>query len=248
LSILAGHAVPYFKTAYSLLDVIITSVYLIALLFIFDKYEAIKEDQKRRLHEMNVNLEQTVRARTWELTQANEALKNERHLLEEISSTDQLTGLFNRYKFEDLFNFELLQARRHKTEISIILLDIDHFKSVNDTYGHNRGDAVLKAFAAVLKSSVRSSDVVVRWGGEEFIVFAPKTSLEQAYQLAEMIRKKVKNTEMPHANYLTVSIGVASVAEEDSLETLIHRADRALYRAKGLGRDKVEVEMSPPAA
>jgi diguanylate cyclase (GGDEF)-like protein len=248
LSILAGHAVPYFKTAYSLLDVIITSVYLIALLFIFDKYEAIKEDQKRRLHEMNVNLEETVRARTWELIQANDALKNERRLLEEISSTDQLTGLFNRYKFEDIFNFELRNGFHHKTESSITLLDIDFFKPVNDTHGHNIGDAVLKAFAGVLKSSVRSSDVLVRWGGDEFIIFSPKTSLEEARQLAEIIRQKVKSTVLPYVGHLTISLGVASTTEQESLESLIHRADRALFRAKSQLGDNVEVEMSPHAA
>lgn len=248
VSILAGHALPYFATAYSLLDVIITCVYLIALFFIFDKYEAIKEDQKARLKQLNTNLEGQVRERTWELLQANNSLKNERVLLEELSSTDHLTGLCNRHKFEDLFNFELQQARRHNTEISIILLDIDHFKPVNDTYGHNRGDAVLREFASVLKSSVRSSDVVVRWGGEEFIVFAAKTSLQQAQQLAESIRQKVRGTELPHVGQLTVSLGVASVAAQDSLETLIHRADRALYRAKELGRDNVVVEASPPTA
>jgi diguanylate cyclase (GGDEF)-like protein len=244
LSIGAGHALPYVDTAYSLVDILTTSLYLIALFFIFDKYEAIRDEQKLRLEQLNMHLEQEVLDRTRDLQQANSALQAERQLLENLSSTDQLTGLYNRHKFEDLFQFELNQALRYKTGISIILLDIDYFKSVNDNFGHNVGDTVLKELASVLRSSVRSSDVVVRWGGEEFVVFAPKTTLEQARQLAEAIRQKVKSATLTEVGHLTTSLGVASLTAGDSLESLVHRADRALYRAKDLGRDNVQIEMN----
>lgn len=186
--------------------------------------------------------ETEIQERTKALRLANQALENEKTTLANLSATDRLTGLYNRYKFEDLFEFEKNQMLRHNTQLSIILMDVDFFKSVNDNNGHNVGDAVLKELALILRASVRSSDVVVRWGGEEFIIFTPKTTLEQAQQLAETIRNNVKNTAFPHGNPLTASFGVTSFAEDDGLETLIQRADRALYRAKELGRDNVQIE------
>lgn len=185
--------------------------------------------------------EAEIQKRTHVLQQANRALENEKQTLTNLSSTDKLTGLYNRYKFEDLFEFEKSQMLRHNTQLAIILLDIDFFKEVNDTKGHNVGDAVLKEVALILRASVRNSDVVVRWGGEEFIVFTPKTTLEQAQQLAETIRANVKNATFSHGRQLTASFGVTSFEEEDKLETLIQRADRALYRAKELGRDNVQI-------
>jgi diguanylate cyclase (GGDEF)-like protein len=190
--------------------------------------------------------EEEIQQRTRALQQANKVLENEKQTLANLSSTDRLTGLYNRYKFEDLFEFEKSQMLRHKTQLSIILLDIDFFKSVNDTDGHNVGDAVLKEFALILRASVRSSDVVVRWGGEEFIVFTPKTTLEQAQQLAETIRDNVKKAFFSHGRQLTASFGVTSFEDEDGLETLIQRADRALYRAKELGRDNVQIDRYNP--
>ena len=186
--------------------------------------------------------EAEIQKRTRVLQQANRELENEKQTLTNLSSTDKLTGLYNRYKFEDLFEFEKSQMLRHNTQLAIILLDIDFFKSVNDTKGHNVGDAVLKEVALILRASVRNSDVVVRWGGEEFIVFTPKTTLEQAQQLAETIRDNVKNASFSHGRQLTASFGVTSFEEEDKLETLIQRADRALYRAKELGRDNVQID------
>ena len=186
--------------------------------------------------------EAEIQKRTRALQQANKALENEKETLANLSSTDRLTGLYNRYKLEDLFDFEKSQMLRHNTQLAIILLDIDFFKAVNDTKGHNVGDAVLKEVALILRASVRSSDVVVRWGGEEFIVFTPKTTLEQARQLAETIRGNMKNASFSHGHQLTASFGVTSFEEEDGLETLIQRADRALYRAKELGRDNVQID------
>jgi len=215
---------------------------LVALYFILDNYEAIKGDQQLRLEKLNIHLEEEVKIRTRELQQANENLLIERESLTALSSTDQLTGLCNRYKFEELFEFERNQSLRYKTDLSIILLDIDHFKSVNDTYGHNVGDKVLKELVLTFKKSIRSSDVAVRWGGEEFIVITPKTTLEQAQQLAETIRQTVKCTAYSKVGHLTISIGVASFEKTDNLKSLVQRADNALYRAKKLGRDNIQIE------
>ena len=242
LSIVSGHLLFHSGTAYSHIDILTLSLYLIALFFILDNYEIIKEEQKNRLEKLNMHLEEEIQKRTIELQQTNEALQIEKQSLKNLSSTDQLTGLYNRYKFEDLFEFERNQSLRYMTDISILLMDIDHFKSVNDTYGHNVGDTILKELALIVKTSVRSSDVVVRWGGEEFIVFTPNTTLEQAHQLAESIRRIVKSTTYSKVGQLTTSIGVTSFKQDDSLKSLVQRADCALYMAKKLGRDNVQIK------
>lgn len=242
LSIVTGHLLFHSGAAYSHVDILTLGLYLIALFFILDNYETIKEEKKERLEKLNMHLEEEIQKRTSELQQANEALLVEKQSLKALSSTDQLTGLCNRYKFEELFEFERNQSLRYKTDLSIVLIDIDHFKSINDNYGHNAGDIVLKELALTLKKSIRGSDVAVRWGGEEFIVITPKTTLEQAQQLAETIRQIVKNTPYSGVSQITASIGVASFEENDSLKSLVQRADVALYRAKKLGRDNVQIE------
>lgn len=242
LSIVTGHLLFHSGAAYSHIDILTLGLYLIALFFILDNYETIKGEQKECLEKLNMHLEEEIQKRTNELQQANEALRIEKQSLKALSSTDQLTGLCNRYKFEELFEFERNQSLRYKTDLSIILMDIDHFKSINDNYGHNAGDIVLKELALTLKKSIRGSDVAVRWGGEEFIVITPKTTLEQAQQLAETIRHIVKSTPYSGVGQITASIGVASFEENDSLKSLVQRADVALYRAKKLGRDNVQIE------
>lgn len=242
LSVASVHLLSHSGANYSHIDVLTLSFYLIALFFILDNYEAIKGDQQMRLEKLNIHLEEEVKIRTRELEQANENLLIEREALRTLSSTDQLTGLCNRYKFEELFEFERNQSLRYKTGLSIILVDIDHFKSVNDTYGHNAGDMVLKELALTFKKTIRGSDVAVRWGGEEFMVITPKTTLEQAQQLAETIRQTVKSTSYSKVGQLTASIGVASFEKTDNLKSLVQRADSALYRAKKLGRDNVQIE------
>ena len=242
LSVASVHLLSHSGANYSHIDVLTLSFYLIAQFFILDNYEAIKGDQQMRLEKLNIHLEEEVKIRTRELEQANENLLIEREALRTLSSTDQLTGLCNRYKFEELFEFERNQSLRYKTGLSIILVDIDHFKSVNDTYGHNAGDMVLKELALTFKKTIRGSDVAVRWGGEEFMVITPKTTLEQAQQLAETIRQTVKSTSYSKVGQLTASIGVASFEKTDNLKSLVQRADSALYRAKKLGRDNVQIE------
>jgi diguanylate cyclase (GGDEF)-like protein len=157
---------------------------------------------------------------------------------------DYLTGVSNRRHFMDRFAKELSLAQRHQREFSVLHLDIDHFKQINDTYGHNLGDEVLKAMAAACVRALRNSDIFGRLGGEEFGVILPETPLESAAMAAERLRQAVANLEIPTekgAVRLTISIGVTQFRPEDDTtpETILQRADQALYEAKNTGRNRV---------
>lgn len=165
--------------------------------------------------------------------------------LKHLASTDPMTNLYNRRYFTEMSESILDLAKRNKTETSIILLDIDHFKNVNDTYGHKVGDDALKKLAKIFQDISRESDIVSRWGGEEFVILLPDTNREGALAISEKIRAKVENSvinlEDGRELKLTVSIGMSQVGyqEDLSLETSINRADEALYEAKASGRNKV---------
>lgn len=171
-----------------------------------------------------------------DITEQKKAAK----VLEEQASTDPLTGLYNRRQFEILTYQGLQTAKRYNMPYSLLMLDIDFFKKINDTYGHDAGDEVLKNLARVLKETVRKSDVVARHGGEEFIVFLPQTAPEEALIAAEHIRKAVENMETrteEHTIPVTVSIGVSD-CQTFNLNTLIKQADEALYDSKNKGRNR----------
>lgn len=159
--------------------------------------------------------------------------------IEELSVTDRLTGLYNRLKIDEVFMYELVQSKRFHTPLSIILLDIDHFKHVNDTYGHQAGDQVLQQIAKILHSIGRKTDTIGRWGGEEFLMILPQTDRIGAIKIGEKIRLAVEEYPFPIIGRKTVSLGVAEFQEEDTQETLVERADIALYRAKNEGRNRV---------
>lgn len=166
--------------------------------------------------------------------------------LEKLSNTDVLTGLDNRLKLDEIFLYELHQMHRYEGVFSILLLDLDRFKDVNDTYGHQTGDEVLKETARLLEDCSRSTDTVGRWGGEEFLIIMPKTSGENALLMAEKIRKAIAEHDFPGAKDLTCSIGISSYRENDDAESMLKRADTALYRAKENGRNRVEFERLTP--
>lgn len=154
------------------------------------------------------------------------------------SRTDILTSVANRAMLNERFAREVERSNRYGRPLSAILLDIDHFKLVNDECGHLAGDQVLVAIAGLVSDKVRTSDTVGRWGGEEFLVLCPETGAEDAWIVAERIRRAVE--EQPFASgRQTVSIGVASLRHGDGVDDLLHRADEALYRAKGEGRNRV---------
>ncbi|MCC6347203.1 MAG: PAS domain S-box protein, partial [Nitrospirales bacterium] len=152
--------------------------------------------------------------------------------LRELAERDPLTDIYNRRKFFDLLRGGVEQARRYGRPLSLLLFDIDHFKQVNDTYGHDRGDVVLKTLARVVEKSIRKADIFARYGGEEFTLFAPETALQGALDLAEKIRQTIESHSFSQAGGITVSIGVTELEEGDSMDSLVRRADSALYLAK----------------
>lgn len=163
--------------------------------------------------------------------------------IEVIATTDKLTGVANRQLFDVLVQQTYNQSRRNKSPLGAIMLDIDYFKNINDTYGHPTGDAVLKSLAQLIKHSIRKSDVIFRWGGEEFLILLPESDTQIAAQVAEKIRQKVSEHKIKFSGNsipITVSAGVTSTAELDNVDDLVAHADNALYIAKGNGRDRVE--------
>ncbi len=239
LSIILGHFIYPDKTDYSNIDIFTTCLYLLALFLICDSYERIREEQNKYLAGLNAKLEKKVRQRTKKLELANKALGIEQQAFREHAFTDQLTGLNNRYKLQVIFDFEKEQVIRYHTELSFILFDIDAYKTVNDKFGHLVGDSVLKHVALILKSTVRNSDIVARWGGDEFIIITPKTSLVRTMQLAETLRQQVNQAFFSHVGHITASFGVSAFQQNDTLDTIIQRADQALHMAKKSGRNKV---------
>ena len=159
--------------------------------------------------------------------------------VEKLSVTDKLTQLYNRVRLDEIFSVEIAKFHRYNTSFSVILIDIDFFKDVNDTYGHNAGDSLLQEIAKVLRSSVRIEDVVGRWGGEEFIILSNNYTVEGVMQLAEKIRKNIEEYDFKVVGKRTASFGVAILNKDDTQESLIYRADKSLYHAKKTGRNKV---------
>ncbi|MCX6077428.1 MAG: diguanylate cyclase [Campylobacterales bacterium] len=175
-----------------------------------------------------------------ELSEINVMLEDKNREYETIASTDSLTGLYNRYKFSELYLSSLLAMKQRHNEMSLIILDIDLFKKVNDTYGHNAGDKVLVQVSHALLKTLRNIDIVCRWGGEEFVVLLPTASLENAYSLAQKIRTHIEELEIDIVGHITASFGVAQVLESDDMQSVIDRADKALYLAKASGRNCVK--------
>jgi diguanylate cyclase (GGDEF)-like protein len=175
-----------------------------------------------------------------ELSEAYALLALKNIELEKVSSTDVLTGLFNRRRLDEVIEYEISHVRRNGQPLSVILTDIDRFKTVNDTYGHHVGDQVLQKVAARLREGVRSVDTVGRWGGEEFLILCPGTDLTGAQELANKLRQSIGHAFSLWKTQLTSSFGVAQHRDHESAMDLIARADAALYRAKNKGRNCVE--------
>ncbi len=154
--------------------------------------------------------------------------------------TDALTGLSNRVKLDEALESEMRRAQRYRNAFSIIILDIDHFKRVNDTYGHLAGDEVLKAVAGLLTDNLRETDTAGRWGGEEFLILLPHQDRAGARRLADKLRIAIESADFPGVGTITASLGVTAHAAGDTLQGLVERADAALYTAKRSGRNRVE--------
>lgn len=157
------------------------------------------------------------------------------------SETDKLTNLPNRGKIDDVLDKELLRANRYKQPFSVILIDIDHFKEVNDQFGHQTGDLILQEFARIVVKNIRITDFVGRWGGEEFLVICPNTNEKGAFSLAETLRKTIESNTFSLIQHKTASLGVAEYHEGSTLENLFKKADDALYAAKNTGRNRTSL-------
>ncbi|WP_415904870.1 transporter substrate-binding domain-containing protein [Neptuniibacter sp. QD48_55] len=174
-----------------------------------------------------------------QLNQLNEKLNSKNTELSILSTTDALTGLNNRLHIELLLEEELYRLQRFKHPLSILLLDVDLFKKINDQYGHLCGDAVLKKFAQILRENTRKTDKIGRWGGEEFMILLPETNAQMAYRLAEKLRTAIAAEMFEEVDQVTASFGLAEAAIDHSPRELIQIADAALYQAKELGRNRV---------
>jgi len=199
-------------------------------------YEETRKAQKG-LEEAQGDLERQVYVRTAELVELNKRLQ-------ELSITDGLTGMYNHRHFVHLLEIECNRAMRYKRNLSLLMLDIDEFKQVNDGFGHPCGDLVLKHFAKILKSSVRKTDIVARYGGDEFGILLPETKKSMAMKVSEKIRREVERHPFCWGEqqlHITVSIGVAAALQEgvEDWNGLLNAADQALYRAKDGGRNNV---------
>ena len=164
--------------------------------------------------------------------------------LERLARTDKLTAVNNRYAGETLFEQAVRDARRQRTALSLILLDLDHFKNINDTYGHQAGDAVLKHCAATIQRCLRNADILCRWGGEEFLVVLKQCAAIDAFHLAEKIRQAIAKDKVPFREegiQVRVSLGVAQLQADETGEALLTRADSAMYRAKESGRNRTKM-------
>lgn len=196
--------------------------------------------QKMALEELTRNLEQTV----MELETGKGIIEEKNRLLNDLSIRDGLTGLYNHRHMEIVSKQEFIRAARYQTDLSCLLMDLDYFKKVNDTFGHAFGDVVLKEFSLRVKQNLRSADLAFRYGGEEFMVLLPQTGIEGARQTAEKLRTHCETnpyTDGSTSTIVTVSIGLASVKEHDPQNAgeLISCADKALYRAKAEGRNRI---------
>ena len=162
--------------------------------------------------------------------------------LRDAAVIDPLTGCYNRREFENQLNRNISGAVRHKTKLSVFMFDLDHFKAINDTYGHPAGDKVLKEVSAIVKQNMRTGDVLARYGGEEFIAILPDTDKARAMELADRLRSQISQKMIPHGNdmiTITASFGVSEMDWNTDMERIIQDADNMLYKAKLNGRNTV---------
>lgn len=195
--------------------------------------EALAQETDYRLHkELMSNLTTLYLKTSQELVKTLEKV-------ERLANTDHLTQIYNRVFFSQVVAYELDKQSRITLPLSLMILDIDHFKNVNDTFGHDVGDAVLKGVSSLVNNNIRKTDTLARWGGEEFVILMPNTTLENAILVAENLRVLIEQTSMPPVVKLTCSFGLTQYVDEDDIGCFVKRADEALYTAKQTGRNRV---------
>lgn len=212
----------------------------------FDWYLIVEQDgtaDERRLDTtLLLNIAISIVIMVVVLLAAHFTLRGYQRRLEEMATRDRLTGAANRHLFEMLFEQVRQSAKRHSRPVSLVSIDLDHFKPINDTYGHQSGDHVLRSIANIIQESIRKTDTLCRWGGEEFVLLLDDCAISDAKAHADRIREIVKGHTLLFGRNtinVTVSMGVTQCRENDTLETCIARADAALYHAKEQGRDRV---------
>ncbi len=193
--------------------------------------------------ELNARIYASLRTKALqdELRMKNKQMEDLLHKVNYMAITDALTGLYNRRRFHDVLTSEFERSKRYATPFSVVMLDIDHFKKVNDTFGHSIGDGVLREVSSILKGSIREIDTAARFGGEEFMVILPSTDKSNAMIVAERMRVAIERHRFEGLDWsVTVSIGIAGMpdAKADTEDMLIRCADFALYRAKQGGRNR----------
>ncbi|MEK6651981.1 MAG: diguanylate cyclase, partial [Nitrospirota bacterium] len=197
--------------------------------------------------ELNARIYASLRTKALqdELRQKNHQLEDLLRQVEIMAITDQLTGIYNRRRLETVLEEEFRRTIRYKSPLTCLMIDIDHFKRINDKFSHHTGDMVIKETAQIIAECAREIDTVARWGGEEFIALFPQTKKEDALRSAVRIIKKVSEHKFPEISneQITISIGIASVPDPsiDTEEKLIHASDMALYEAKKNGRNRAEL-------
>lgn len=224
-------------------------VMMMLLIFSFFARKILLDETLARLEleSYKTTLEQKVEERTREIQIKNEALLKEIAIRKEVEEklqalaiTDPLTGLYNRRMFHQLLESEIERDLRYRSGLGLILCDLDHFKIINDTFGHDIGDKVLQVFSTSTRKQLRDSDILARWGGEEFIMLIPQTSYEKTRVIADKLREATQQISVPPVGGFTGSFGVTTFYGDDTIESFIKRADDALYLAKHNGRNRVE--------
>ena len=175
------------------------------------------------------------------LKEAQKAIEEKNKELEKLAITDNLTDLYNRRKLDELLKNEIHRSDRFGHTFGFTILDIDYFKRVNDTYGHQVGDKVLIEIANILKNNLRKTDFVGRFGGEEFVIICPESNIESVVKLMENLRLIIQNHNFGKVKNQTVSFGITLLKESDTVDSILKRADEALYKAKNSGRNKVSI-------
>ncbi|MEN8259623.1 MAG: GGDEF domain-containing protein [Pseudomonadota bacterium] len=184
----------------------------------------------RELNEVKLKLEREVGVR--------KAAQKE---LQQLASLDPLTGAFNRRRLYEALDYEIERSRRYRSHLSMILCDLDHFKQVNDSFGHDEGDRILKLFTERVNDGIRRVDFLARWGGEEFAILTPNLSVGKGSRLAEKIRADIEDLDARQLRGVTISLGVTEYIEGESKTAFLKRADIALYQSKEKGRNRVTV-------
>ena len=192
------------------------------------------QDLNVLLYKYQFELEDLVKNRTQELEEKTE-------ILEELANIDPLTGSYNRRKFLEAAENELKRFKRHGQHFSICMIDIDNFKNINDKFGHDVGDYVIKTIADMVTAEIRTTDSFARWGGEEYIILLPETDIDGSEKLADKIVNLISDYDFINVKKVTISLGVTTIENEsDDVDKIIKRADKGLYQAKNSGKNQYQ--------